>query len=92
MARQVIMKHDAGVVKTAYEGWSWTVFFFGFWPALFRGDFKWFGIGFFITVINSIAIFFVIGIFTTLIWWFLFAAKYNEWHMNDLLLAGFRQA
>lgn len=91
MAKQITMKHDVGITKNAYNGWSWTVFLFGFWPPLFRGDFKWFGIGFLVAVVNMIAIQFVIGIVTTFIWWFYFASKYNEWHKNDLLLAGFKE-
>lgn len=91
MATQIIMKHDAGIVKSAYEGWSWTVFLFGFWPPLFRGDFKWFGIGLAVALLNMIAIQFVVGIITSLIWWFVFAAKYNEWHKTDLLLTGFKK-
>ena len=89
MAIPQIMKHSTGVSKAAYVGFSWTVFLFGFWPPLFRGDFKWFGIGVLVALVNYLLLGVGIGIITTLVWWFFFAAKYNEWHMNDLRLAGF---
>lgn len=31
-----------GEVKAAPLGIAWTVFSFGQWPAIFRGDWKWF--------------------------------------------------
>jgi hypothetical protein len=92
MATQVYMKHDAGVTKPAYHGFSWTVFLFGIWPPLFRGDLKWFGLSLVISIVNMLLMQAVppLGVVTTLVWWIFFAAKYNEWHMDGLLLTGFK--
>lgn len=43
---KVRLKNDAGAVKIATVGFSWTTFFFGGWVAMFRGQWsevaKWF--------------------------------------------------
>lgn len=74
-----------GVVKEVKMGWSWTVFFFGIFPPLFRGDFKWAGI------------FFAIGLllaWTTagvgnLVLNIIMAVAYNKLYIKDLLNAGY---
>ena len=34
------MRHkDTGLTKDGFVGYSWTTFIWGFWPALFRGDY-----------------------------------------------------
>lgn len=41
MATVVMLKHpETGIVTKGFYGFSWTTFFFGCLPALFRGDFK----------------------------------------------------
>ena len=39
MATRIMLKHpQTGVIKPGYFGFSWTTFFFGGFPALFRGQ------------------------------------------------------
>lgn len=63
--------------KQAKIGISWTVFFFGPFPALFRGDWKWF-------LIMLIADVFTAGLSH---WVFIFL--YNKLYLTDLLTQGF---
>lgn len=37
----VLKNPNTGEIKNAPVGFSWTVFFFGFFPPIFRGDWKW---------------------------------------------------
>lgn len=52
----IFLQNSAGVTKNVKVGFSWTTLFFGFFPALFRGDLKWAAIMFLISV--------AVGIFT----------------------------
>lgn len=67
-----------GVYKTAPVGFSWTTFFFGIFPALFRGDWKWAAISALLNLVTW-------GFGTTLIMSFI----YNKLYMKDLLKSGF---
>ena len=70
MATTVMMKHpDLGIVKKGFFGFSWTTFFFGGFPALFRGDLF---IGLLVIIINFIT-FGVAG----LIWAFFYNKSYT---------------
>ena len=44
MAHNTVYLEKNGITKEAPVGFSWTTLFFGFWPSLFRSDFKWFWI------------------------------------------------
>lgn len=82
----IIFKHPVlGEMKKAPVGFSWTTFFFGFFPALFRGDWKW---SIIILLITLIAGGFTMGI-GSVVCWIVFAAIYNKMYIKDLLMKGY---
>ncbi|MFD7522363.1 DUF2628 domain-containing protein [Paenibacillus chitinolyticus] len=85
---RVILKNDGGVVKDVKVGFSWTTFFFSFFPALFRGDLKWAAIMFIISL--------CLGAFTMgiggLISGIVFSFVYNKIYIKELIEKGYRPA
>lgn len=86
MASVVMLKHrDSGIVKKGFYGFSWTTFFFGFFPALFRADF--------ITFMGGFVVMLIVGIFTLGIgaWvaMFVWAFFYNKYYTRKLLERGY---
>ncbi len=71
---------DTGVIKTSPTGYSWTTLFFGFFPAMFRGDLKGALIGF------------IGGCFGAWIFFAIFAAFYNKLYIKDLMEKRFTYA
>ncbi len=73
-------------VKQTKVGFSWTTFFFGFWPALFRGDWMWFLI--------QLAIELAIGVptygFGAGITGIVFSFIYNKLYIKELLSKGYQ--
>ncbi len=70
---------NTGEIKEAPVGFSWTALFFGFFPALFRGDWKW------------AAIMFAVAFVTFGVSNIVFAFIYNKLHIQDLLFSkGFK--
>ena len=72
------LKHpEYEVIKQAPVGFSWTVFFFGFFPPLFRGDWKW-------GIVMLVAALCTFGI-STLVFMFI----YNKLFVKSLLDSGY---
>ena len=77
---KVRLQNDVGMIKECKVGFSWTTFFFGIFPALFRGDWKWALIQFGCSTVT----------FGLSAWVFCFL--YNKLYINDLLEKGYRPA
>ncbi|WP_372881387.1 hypothetical protein [Psychromonas sp.] len=74
----VLENPKTGQVKEAPVGFSWTVLFFNFFPALFRSDWKW-----------AIIMF----LLASLTWGFsglIFMFVYNKLHIKDLISNGYK--
>jgi hypothetical protein len=67
-----------GAIKEAPLGFSWTVFFFSFFPPLFRGDWKW------------AVIMFIIAMITFGLSGLVFMFIYNKLYIKDLIGAGYK--
>ena len=67
-------------LKEVKVGFSWTTFFFGAFPALFRGDWKWF-------FIMLLVAFFTFGFS-----WLVFPFIYNKLYLKDLIKNGYKPA
>lgn len=75
----IIFKNpNTGAIKEAPVGFSWTALFFGFFPALFRSDFKY------------ALIMFVIACLTFGLSGFVFAFIYNKLYIKELIGSGFK--
>jgi len=84
----MFLKHkDTGLTKEAFQGFSWTTFFFGCWPALFRGDVLWFITGF---VVVTAGMLFTEGI-GSFVYCLTMGFCYNDIHMNNLLEKGYEK-
>ncbi|RPK26257.1 DUF2628 domain-containing protein [Paenibacillus xylanexedens] len=84
----IFLQNSAGVTKNVKVGFSWTTLFFGFFPALFRGDLKWAAIMFLISVAVGI---FTVG-FGAWISGIVFSFVYNKIYIKELLEKGYRPA
>ncbi|MGM0842241.1 MAG: DUF2628 domain-containing protein [Bacillota bacterium] len=82
------LQNQADVTKEVKVGFSWTTFFFGFFPALFRGDLKWAAIMFIMAAVVGV---FTLG-FGAWIPGIIFSFVYNKIYIKDLLEKGYRPA
>lgn len=73
----ILLKNQIGAVKQAPTGFSWTMLFFGVFVPLFRGDFKWFFISLFASIV------------TFGFSWFVIPFIYNKRYLSNLLESGY---
>ncbi len=86
MATTIHLVHrGSGLRKVAYYGFSWTTFFFGLFPALFRGDFLTF-IGGCIVVLLIGVVTVGVGAWIAVVVWAFF---YNKYHARRLIERGY---
>ncbi|NLH79524.1 MAG: hypothetical protein GX458_01595 [Phyllobacteriaceae bacterium] len=86
MATSVRLKHpQTGLSRQGFYGFSWTSFFFGFFPALFRGDYMTFIGGFVIQIILGAFTFGLGAIIASIVWAFI----YNKYYTTKLLERGY---
>ena len=78
MAFATVNLEKNGLIKEAPVGFSWTTLFFGMFPALFRGDFKW-------TLIMIAAGFFTVGLA-----FIVFGFIYNRLYITSMIESGYK--
>lgn len=77
----VTLIHErTNLTKQAKVGFSWTTLFFGFFPALFRGDFKW-------AIIQCLLNICTFGVSSLV-----FAFIYNKIYVTELIEKGYKAA
>ena len=82
----IVFKHPTfGTIKRAPVGFSWPTALLGFWPALFRSDFKWAAIQFAATVGVGLV---TLG-FGMPVVWIVFGVIYNKIYINGLISNGY---
>lgn len=87
MAVRIQLKHpQTGILKSGFTGFSWTSFFFGGFPALFRGDIG-YGLAILLGGCLAAAISFgVLWFIVSIVW----AAIYNKNYSHRLIQAGYQ--
>lgn len=86
MASRITMKHkENNLEKKAYIGFSWTSLLFGFFPAMFRGDWKGVAIYLAICIFAGAA---TVGVASTALW-IIWPFIYNKWYARRLIENGY---
>jgi hypothetical protein len=86
MAKVVMLRHrESGIIRRGFYGFSWTTLFFGFFPALFRGDFLSFIGGFAVIVILGVMTFGIGSCLAMFVWAFF----YNRYYTQKLIERGY---
>jgi len=85
---KVLLKTSGGLTKQVKVGFSWTTFFFGFLPALFRGDLKWAVI---MLIIEAVLGSFTLGI-GAFVAGIVFSFIYNKIYIRELIEKGYQPA
>jgi hypothetical protein len=89
MAKKIRMRHpQLGLLKDGYYGFSWTTFFFGMFPALFRGDFSTFLFGFLVLFLIAIFTWPILGMGAPIAM-FAWAFMYNKYYTRKLIQQGY---
>ena len=81
-----VVLEKKGLRKEVKVGFSWTVFFFGFFVPLFRGDLKWAAIMFFGTILLGFATLGIGGGVLGIVMSFV----YNKIYIKDLIEKGWK--
>lgn len=81
--RKVNLINDAGVMRIAPIGFSWTMLFFGPYVPLFRGDLKW-------TILHLLT--FLLTLPLLGVGWLILPFIYNIEYTADLLERGYKPA
>ncbi|MGB7962347.1 MAG: DUF2510 domain-containing protein [Propionicimonas sp.] len=85
MAQHITMERPGFPgARSAYAGFSWTTFFFGFFPPLFRADWIGFLIGLGVWAVSWVAWSVLLGWLPWVVW----AAVYNRNHFERLVSEG----
>ncbi|MCM3749515.1 hypothetical protein M3223_19360 [Paenibacillus pasadenensis] len=79
------LSNATGKVKKVKVGFSWTTLIFGFFPALFRRDWKWAGVIFILIVLASTPTAGTGWVFVHAV----FAFIYNKIYITNLLKSGY---
>lgn len=89
MATSIMLKHtETSLLKKGFYGFSWTTLFFGFFPALCRGDFVSAGIMIGIMLL-SLLIFSFLGIFIYFVFEIIWSFIYNKRYTLKLISQGY---